>query len=95
VFTTSEYVQKLNGYVLRRLLEITGVVAGCKTKSSQIDPNPHLIDIDNQWSKIEPINTEEKYLKKINGVFSSNIKRGSDFLENFGRNFLNAIDDQI
>lgn len=95
VFTTSEYVQKLNGYVLKRLLEITGVVAGCKTKSSQIDPNPHLIDIDNQWSKIEPINTEEKYLKKINGVFSSNIKRGSDFLENFGRNFLNGIDDQI
>ena len=95
VFTTSEYVKKLNGFILRRLLEITGVVAGCKIKSSQIDPIPHLKDIDNQWSKIEPINTEEKYLKKINGVFSSNIKRGSDFLENFGRNFLNGIDDQI
>lgn len=95
VFTTSEYVQKLNGYVLRRLLEITGVVAGCKTKTSQIDPNPHLKNIDKEWSIIEPINTEEKYLKKIKGVFSSNIKRGSDFLENFGRNFLNGIDDQI
>lgn len=95
VFTTTEYVQKLNGYVLRRLLEITGVVAGCKTKSSQIDPNPHLKDIDKEWSKIEPINTEEKYLKKINSVFTSNIKRGSNFLENFGRNFLNGIDYQI
>lgn len=95
VFTTSDYVKKLNGFVLSRLLEITGVVAGCKTKSSQIDPNPHLIDIDNQWSKIAPINTEEKYLKNINGVFSSNIKRGSDFLENFCRNFLSGIDDQI
>jgi hypothetical protein len=28
-------------------------------------------------------------------VFTSNIIRGSQFLENFGRDFLKGIDDQI
>ena len=95
VFTTPKYLQKLNAIVLRRLSELTGVPAGCKIKSSQIDPNPFLKDVDNEWSKIEPINTKEKYLKNINGVFTTNIKRGSDFLKNFGRNFLNGIHDQF
>ena len=39
--------------------------------------------------------TQQKYLKKIKGVFTSNIKRGSEFLRNFSANFLNGIDDQI
>jgi hypothetical protein len=95
VFTTSKYVHKLNGFVLRRLNELTGVIAGCKTKTSQIDSNPHLKDVEQQWSKVEPIKTEKKYLKKIKGVFTSNIKRGSKFLENFSGHFLNGIDDQI
>ena len=95
VFTTSKYVHKLNGFVLRRLNELTGVIAGCKTKMSQIDSNPHLKDVEQQWSKVEPIKTEKKYLKKIKGVFTSNIKRGSEFLENFSGHFLNGIDDQI
>ena len=95
LFTTKDYVRNLNGFVLRRLREITGIIAGCKTKASQIDPNPQIQDVENEWAKIEPINTEEKYLKNIKGVFSSNINRGSEFLENFGRNFLNGIDDQI
>ncbi|MCX8483074.1 MAG: hypothetical protein ORN50_05790 [Crocinitomicaceae bacterium] len=95
VFTTSKYVHKLNGFVLRRLNELTGVIAGCKTKTSQIDSNPHLKDVEQQWSKVEPIKTEKKYLKKIKGVFTSNIKRGSEFLRNFSANFLNGIDDQI
>lgn len=94
LFTTKDYVRNLNGFVLRRLREITGIIAGCKTKASQIDPNPQIQDVENEWAKIEPINTEEKYLKNIKGVFSSNITRGSEFLENFGRNFLNGIDDQ-
>ena len=95
IFTTSKYVQKLNGFVLRRLNELTGVLAGCKTKTSQIDPNPQISDVEKEWAKIKPINTEKKYLKNINGVFTSNITRGSNFLENFGRDFLNGIDDQI
>ena len=93
LFTTKDYVRNLNGFVLRRLREITGIIAGCKTKVSQIDPNPQIQDVENEWAKIEPINTEEKYLKNINGVFITNINSGSDFLENFGRNFLNGIDD--
>ena len=93
VFTTLKHVQKLKGLVLKRLNELTGVLAGCKIKSSQIDPNPQIQDIENEWAKIEPINTEEKYLKNINGVFIKNINSGSDFLKNFGRNFLNGIDD--
>jgi hypothetical protein len=95
VFTSSKHVQKLKGLVLKRLNELTGVLAGCKIKSSQIDPNPQIQDIENEWAKIEPINTVEKYLKNINGVFTSNITRGSEFLKNFGRNFLSGIDDQI
>ena len=95
LFTTKDYVRNLNGLVLRRLREITGIIAGCKTKASQIDPNPQIQDVENEWAKIEPISTEEKYLKNINGVFTSNIIRGSQFLENFGRDFLKGIDDQI
>jgi hypothetical protein len=95
LFTTKDYVRNLNGLVLRRLREITGIIAGCKTKASQIDPNPQIQDVENEWAKIEPINTVEKYLKNINGVFTSNITRGSQFLENFGRDFLKGIDDQI
>ena len=91
VFTTSKHVQKLKGLVLKRLNELTGTLAGCKVKSSQIDPKPQIKDVNNEWAKIEPINTEEKYLKNINGVFTTNINRGSDFLENFCQKSLNQI----
>lgn len=88
VFTTSKHVQKLKGLVLKRLNELTGVLPGCKVKSSQIDPKPQIQDVKNEWGKIEPINTEEKYLKNINGVFESNIARGSKFLKNFSAIFI-------
>jgi hypothetical protein len=92
VFTTEDYVRNLNGFVLKRLKELTGVLAGCKIKVSQIDPNPLIKDIEKEWHKIKGIETKEMYNKNYNGVFSSNIKRGSDFLENFSGNFLNGID---
>jgi hypothetical protein len=95
VFTTEEYVKKLNGFVLKRLKELTGVLAGSKIKVSQIDPNPQKRDVENEWDKIKSIDNEEKYNKNCNGVFSSNIKRGSGFMENFGANFFNSIDDII
>jgi hypothetical protein len=91
ILTTSKYVQRLKGLVLKRLYELTGVLAGCKVKSSQIDPKPQIQDVENEWAKIEPINTDEKYLKNINGVFTSNITRGSEFLGNFSGNFLDGI----
>ena len=87
VFTTEEYVKKLNGFVLKRLKELTGVLAGSKIKVSQIDPNPQKRDVENEWDKIKSIDNEEKYNKNCNGVFSSNIKRGSGFMENFGADF--------
>jgi hypothetical protein len=83
VLTTEEYLKNLNTFVLRRLKELTGVLAGCKIKSSQIDPNPQIQDVEKEWSKIEPINSEDKYSKNMSGVFNSNIKRGSEFLKNF------------
>ncbi len=92
VFTTDEYVRKLNAYVLRRLNKLTGVRAGCKIKSTQIDPNPKIQDVNIEWAKIKTIVNEEKYLKNINGVFTSNITRGSKFLMNFSRNFANKSD---
>lgn len=95
VFSTEEYIRKLNGFVLKRLKELTGVLAGCKIKVSQIDPNPQIRDVENEWDKIKSIDNEEKYNKNCNGVFSSNIKRGSGFMENFGADFFNGIDDII
>jgi hypothetical protein len=83
VFTTEKYVQKFNTFVLTRLHELTGVLAGCKIKPSQIDPNPQMQDVENEWLKIQSINTEERYLKNLNGVFTSNINRGSEFMKKF------------
>lgn len=88
VFTTDGYARKLNLFVLRRLNELTGVLSGCKIKASQIDPNPKIKDIEKEWGKIKAIETEEKYNKNCNGVFTSNIKRGSDFLANFSGIFI-------
>ena len=87
VFTTNAYVRMLNAFVLRRLNELTGILAGCKIKASQIDSNPQIRDIEFEWSKIESINSKKKYQKNSYGVFISNIERGFDFLVNFGRNF--------
>jgi hypothetical protein len=88
VFTTDEYARKLNLFVLKRLNELTGVLAGCKIKASQIDHNPQIKDVEKEWDKIKAIETEEKYNKNSNGVFTSNIKRGSDFLANFSGIFI-------
>jgi len=95
LFTTEKYARSLNALLLRRIRELTGILAGTKTKSSQIDPNPQIQDVTNEWSKIEQINTEEKYSKNMNGVFSSNIKRGSDFLEKFSGFFISHIDKKV
>ena len=95
VFTTLKHVQKLKGLILKRLNELTGVLAGCKVKYSQIDPKPQIKDVNNEWAKIEPINTEERYLKNINGVFSTNINKGFEFMENFGRNFNSDFNKKV
>jgi hypothetical protein len=82
ILTTQSFHQELNGFVLKRLSELTGVMAGCKTKSPKINPNPSEKDINTIWDDIKPISNQKKYKKNAVGVFSSNIERGSDFLKN-------------
>ncbi len=86
ILTYPEYSPDLTSLVLKRMEEITGVSVGVKNKLHQIDPEPTIKDIDDEWSKIEKINNQKKYQKKSGGVFSSNIERGSEFL-----NFLPKI----
>ena len=80
VMTYEEYLPDLQKTLLGRFKEITGVKVGIKNKSEKPNPEPKQKDIDKAWSKIKPVTTEEKYIKKFNGVFVSNIERGSAFL---------------
>lgn len=83
VCTSQSFHLQLRGYIQKRLLELTGVLAGCKTITP---PQVHCIpetDINTIWEDIKPIASEEKYNKNSVGVFRSNIDRGKDFLENF------------
>jgi hypothetical protein len=80
VMTYEEYLPDLQKILLGRFKEITGVKVGIKNKSEKPNPEPKQKDIDKAWSKIRPVTTEEKFNKKFNGVFVSNIERGSAFL---------------
>jgi hypothetical protein len=76
----------VTSYLKNRLSEITGVDVGAKIKYPQIDLKPQIGDIEEIWKDIQPITTAEKFDKVSGGVFSSNVKRGSNFLkklENF------------
>lgn len=89
---TPNHLPVITSHLKNRLSEITGVDVGAKMKYPQIDLKPQVKDIDNEWDDIRPITTEEKYNKVSGGVFSSNVKRGSDFLKKSGQNFLEGID---
>lgn len=82
VLTYEEYLPDLQKRLLERFQEITGVKVGIKNKSEKPNPEPTQKDIDKAWSKISRITTREKFKKKFNGVFVSNIERGSAFLKN-------------
>ena len=82
VMTYEEYLPDLQKILLGRFQEITGVRVGIKNKSEKPNPEPKQKDIDKAWLKICRINTEEKFRKKFNGVFVSNIEKGSAFLKN-------------
>ncbi|MDX9696337.1 MAG: hypothetical protein RBT49_11155 [Bacteroidales bacterium] len=81
VMTHEEYLPDLQKTLLGRFQEITGIKVGIKNKSEKPNPKPDQRDIDKAWSKITRISTEEKFKKKFNGVFVSNIERGSSFLK--------------
>jgi len=80
ILTLPEYSPNLTSSILKILEEITGVSVGVKNKLHQIDKEPTIKDIEDEWNKIEKINTQTKYEKKSGGVFSSNIEKGSVFL---------------
>jgi len=82
VMTYEEYLPDLQKILLGRFQEITGVRVGIKNKSEKPNPEPKQKDIDKAWSKIRPVTIEEKFKKKFNGVFVSNIEKGSAFLKN-------------
>lgn len=81
ILTTQHYHQRLSGYVQKRLHELTGVLAGCKTISPPSVPCISENDINTLWEDIKPISTEEKYNKNSVGVFRSNIERGQELLK--------------
>jgi hypothetical protein len=79
--TYEEYLLDLQKLLLGRFQEITGVKVGIKNKSEKPNPEPKQKDIDKAWLKISKVTTEEKFKKRFNGVFVSNIERGSAFLK--------------
>ena len=81
VFTAEEYVPVITRLVLGRFKEITGIEVGLKVKFHEMNPEPKPVDVDKIWKKIGGINTEEKYDKIKNSVFSSNVDAGMKFLD--------------
>jgi hypothetical protein len=87
ILTHREYIPDLTGFVLSRLEEETGILGGVKTKPSQMNPEPRIDDLNNEWNKIKDVVNERAYEKNSCGVFSINIKKGSEFLKKNGKNF--------
>jgi hypothetical protein len=83
ILTHPEYIPFLTSSLIERLKTITGVVAGVKVKYPQIVPEPQIEDIETSWESISPITTIQKFNSISHSVFSSNVKRGSEFLKNF------------
>lgn len=88
IFTYGEYVPELTRLLVERLWDITGVRVGYKIKGQATTPEPLKKDIDKLWSKIGKVKSERQYAKVKGGVFSSNVERGSKFLENFPEFFI-------
>ena len=77
-----EHIPVITSHLKKRLTQITGVSVGVKIKRPQIVLEPQIGDIEDAWKHIQPITTAQKFDKVSGGVFSSNVKRGSDFLKN-------------
>lgn len=89
IYTYGEYVQNLTSLILKRCKEITGIDVGFKVKVEQCQQKPSTQEIDKVWKDFKDVITEKKYNKICGGVFSSNIKRCSEFLDNFRSNDIN------
>ena len=90
LYTHEEYIPDLTSLILERLEGITGISVGVKKESPVANPVPKIKDIDEMWKeKIKSIITQKKYEEVKGGVFTSNVVRGTKFLNSSekSRNF--------
>jgi hypothetical protein len=81
IYTHEEYLSDLQSILLRRFYEITGVKVGVKPKCEIANSEPKPEDIEEEWKAIKPIRDSETFKKVRNGIFSSNVERGTEFLK--------------
>ena len=62
---------------------MVGVETGFKIEPPRLEIYPHQQDVDEEWSEIKPINSQDRFEKIKGGVFSTNIVRGRDFVTEF------------
>ncbi len=80
LLTHEEYLPDLERLIQENYLRLTGIDVGVKIKPEEPNPEPKLDDIDEVWRKIRPIRDRKKFENVRAGVFTSNIKRGMEFL---------------
>ncbi len=81
LYTYEEYIPDLTSLIQERLEGITGIRVGVKKESPVANPEPEIKDIDKIWKeKMKSIITQKKYEKVKGGVFTSNVDRGTKFL---------------
>lgn len=81
VLTYEKYLPDLERMILESFYSLTGIDVGLKSKPKKPNPEPKLEDVDEVWREIRPVRDRKKFEKVRAGVFTSNIKRGADFLE--------------
>ncbi len=85
ILTHEEYLPDLERLIQENYLRLTGIDVGVKIKPEEPNPVPKLEDIEEVWRKIRPIRDRKKFENVRAGVFTSNIKRGMEFL---GENYI-------
>lgn len=80
IYTYPEHLSDLRTLIEDNLFDITDIRVGARTKSEKPDPEPKLGDVDEVWGEILPIKNKKKFEKVRDGVFTTNIKRGAEFL---------------
>ncbi len=78
--TYEEYLPDLERLIKENFYSITGIDVGVKIKPEKPNPEPKQEDVDEVWREIRPVRNKEKFEEVRNGVFSSNIERGAEFL---------------
>ena len=81
ICTLPQYLPDLKELILERFPEITGAKVGLKSSllTPELKSKPE--EIDEEWQKIRPVNTLEKFMEISFYVFPGNIEKGSEFLD--------------